>query len=467
MRKFPTVVNGSSGANLCANACGLPIRSRFGSQEAGVTLVFFALMLFGIFGIAALVIDHGKEEISVYQLQRSADAAALAGARRLNGQITGWWEAKKAAVVTLKSNPIHGMRGDLSALSLPDGTSPYWDNLSNAGVSKALGDSEVVATAPVNNRGTDGSAGNLEVSVERGVYWSANDGYEFIGLESPNDKVKAAASSFLVANAVRVKVTLKQPDTFFGRVFGAFSFPNLSREAIAVMDEQIEFEAAPIGIPLCNVLLDTRPTTLSGSHLMDRVDHRMQCEREYFATEPAAKGDLRTDLDSQTPGANVPNGVVTREERTEGLIRLEASLTLPYFLYNGQPNLVTEEPGYRGWALNPKALPAYGAIGVSSSTFSTAAATGEDVVRAFEAPRMTKVGDYFRPLLSLSDLSTPGKRDRIARVINDSPSTIKGVFMDGADRQDGRDIFQNQISPLREHPEISASCPKTLRTDQL
>ncbi|MEX0819498.1 MAG: Tad domain-containing protein, partial [Pirellulaceae bacterium] len=52
-----------------------------GRRRRGYTLVFFAMMLFGIMAMAALVIDIGFARLTQRQMQTAVDAAALEGLR--------------------------------------------------------------------------------------------------------------------------------------------------------------------------------------------------------------------------------------------------------------------------------------------------------------------------------------------------------------------------------------------------
>lgn len=60
--------------------CSLPPH-RVGRRRRGYTLVFFAMMLFGIMAMAALVIDIGFARLTQRQMQTAVDAAALEGLR--------------------------------------------------------------------------------------------------------------------------------------------------------------------------------------------------------------------------------------------------------------------------------------------------------------------------------------------------------------------------------------------------
>ena len=54
---------------------------RISTHRRGYTLVFFAMMLFGIMAMAALVIDIGFARLTQRQMQTAADNAAVEGLR--------------------------------------------------------------------------------------------------------------------------------------------------------------------------------------------------------------------------------------------------------------------------------------------------------------------------------------------------------------------------------------------------
>ena len=57
-------------------------RKTRGHNRGGYVLVLFVLLLFGIFAMAALVIDIGFARLAQRQMQTAADAAALEGIAR-------------------------------------------------------------------------------------------------------------------------------------------------------------------------------------------------------------------------------------------------------------------------------------------------------------------------------------------------------------------------------------------------
>jgi hypothetical protein len=85
------------------------------SDERGVVMVAFAILLVVILGVAALVVDIGFVSEKTRQIQTSADAAALAAAQSL--------PTRTAAVATAQS---------YAQQNLPDGTFP-WSSCTDSG----------------------------------------------------------------------------------------------------------------------------------------------------------------------------------------------------------------------------------------------------------------------------------------------------------------------------------------------
>ena len=67
--------------------------ARGGQERRGAVVVLLAVASTVIFGFAALTIDIGSMYIVRTELQRTADAAALAAARHLAGYVAGVSEA--------------------------------------------------------------------------------------------------------------------------------------------------------------------------------------------------------------------------------------------------------------------------------------------------------------------------------------------------------------------------------------
>ena len=91
----------------------------------GILMVVFILCL-------ALVVDLGHLHDVKVQMQRAVDAAALAGARQLDGGMTQDTDAIAVAIATAAANKVGGKTGLVSAGGWVDGTSVvvtpgYWD----------------------------------------------------------------------------------------------------------------------------------------------------------------------------------------------------------------------------------------------------------------------------------------------------------------------------------------------------
>ncbi len=70
-----------SSLRLISCSCRRPCKSSTGRARSGYILVFFAMILFGIMALAALVIDIGFARLTQRQMQTAVDAAAIEGLR--------------------------------------------------------------------------------------------------------------------------------------------------------------------------------------------------------------------------------------------------------------------------------------------------------------------------------------------------------------------------------------------------
>lgn len=77
-------------------------------HRRGNVLVIAAVSFSVLCGFAALVIDLGYVGVVESQLQTSADAASLAGARMLDGTVEGLAAARQTAVLLASENPANG-----------------------------------------------------------------------------------------------------------------------------------------------------------------------------------------------------------------------------------------------------------------------------------------------------------------------------------------------------------------------
>ena len=158
-------------------------------NETGAVAPLVGIMIFLFIGCLALVVDLGMLHNVKVQLQRAADAAALAGAQQLDTGSDQDSRAEDAAKATAATNKVQGTTGFLS--------------------------------------GTSGWVDDNSVTVEVG-HWdpdvSATDRFTFP--VDPN-----------TGNAVKVTATIEVP-LIFARIFGNTS-STVSADAIAVAARQI------------------------------------------------------------------------------------------------------------------------------------------------------------------------------------------------------------------------------------
>ena len=402
------------------------------SSETGLFIPLFALIVVAAITMMALVIDHSKESLALETLQRAADAAALAGARNLDSSRAGWLNAKKAAVLAIKKNPIHGTSPEaVQPLKLDDPKQPadYW----------------LYPGSDPANVTTSGSAGGLRVTVERGTMWwnsklkNGKGGYAFSSLEkAQNGRWQGLMQSYLVANAVQVKVTLDRLPNFFGKVIGVGSFDNLTRTALAVSDSQTEIEVAPLAIPYCQLLLDTEvnstqnwdPTqvsTANDSYLAENYLPEQQQMRELVFTEADPKSDL-LNWNGTRPTASLV--------RREGLTRFESFIRRPYVEYKYGNSVGICGTALNGSAPSCKHLPLYGTIGKPSTSADQVTYAG-DVAHLFALANQkqlkARLGNYFAPLQEPRDLSgdIETASSEIAKYINNTTDHFEDVFLEG------------------------------------
>src|SRR3979409_2621085 len=108
-------------------------RSSFDRDQRGQTIVITALMLTVLLGFFGLVADVGWLQINIVRAQRAADAAALAGAPYLPGNVAGAVTAAQNEAT--KNGFTNGVNGVVVAAS-PDAINP---NLMNVNVSANVG----------------------------------------------------------------------------------------------------------------------------------------------------------------------------------------------------------------------------------------------------------------------------------------------------------------------------------------
>jgi Flp pilus assembly protein TadG len=92
-------------------------------REAGVVLVWFALLLFALIGITALCVDIGLWYMEALHVQKAADSAALAGAVHLPGDPAN--ATSTARDTAAKNSYTHGdVNGNVQVLATQVATQP-------------------------------------------------------------------------------------------------------------------------------------------------------------------------------------------------------------------------------------------------------------------------------------------------------------------------------------------------------
>ncbi len=102
------------------------IKAKFKSRQQGAVAIIVAICIAVLIGILGLVLDLGHLYVTKTELQNAADAAALSGARELNGSMTGINNAINRAIEAggknkydLNSKVVNITSANLSAGSCP------------------------------------------------------------------------------------------------------------------------------------------------------------------------------------------------------------------------------------------------------------------------------------------------------------------------------------------------------------
>jgi hypothetical protein len=408
------------------------------AQESGIVLVLFAVVLFITVVILAMVVDHSKQSLSLDTLQRSADAAALSGAKRFTGTIIGWQEAKQAAVLALKQNPVLGIHPDqVAQLRLSEGPSAFNKHGSI-------------------HQGSIGKIGNLNVTVERGVLWHDNSlkapksglfpdgkagGYRFISLEGVDTEgvpIPPGLEGYLYSNAVRVTLQLDSLATSFGNVMGVLGFQNLRRSAIAVTHEDLEVTISGIAIPACALQVNDDPYATPDKQQLDFINFSAACARQGIAAEADPKRELQGFRGNFLE--RLHNDEIQR--RREGLARFESYIRPFYAEYTpGEKGVSICYTGTKdGYRHNCKYIPLYGILGVPS-TVPGETASAHQVAEAFANGVKASPGYYWASLESLRGFQiNPSLADSVASSIlrpkfsdrHNYSSTFYDEFTEGA-----------------------------------
>jgi hypothetical protein len=390
------------------------------NEERGSIFILFVFMIGIAVAIVAMVVDHSRKSLSLSNLQRVSDIAALTAVKRFNGRKEGWWDAKRAVVLALKSNSVYGAGRGLNDLVL------------NQGPISAFPDPNS------DDEHTIGVDNNVRVTVQRGVYWWDHTlssgrtdgygnvipgGYRFVNLE---DKAEwNGVPSYLYANAVRVRVELASlSSSAFGAFTGTKEYKNLVRVSQAVANQQLEVPIFPGGIPYCQLLLNAAEYSKTAPLETEEYIAEEQCQRDLIFTEARPKGLLRYPPNNPpSPGAT--GGTI---DRREGLTRFESFTQRPLVDYAGAGGRCFDEP-FTGRYYSCMHLPIYATLGVPSPV-PGASASATDIVNAFDPnkPATTaRLGMFFAPLERI-DTFTPAHRAKISDWIKSGSGTIRSSF---------------------------------------
>ena len=199
----------------------------FRRQETGNVAIAFAISLLLLLGVAAVVIDLGHARVVKRELQKAAEAGALAGARALclnaggavNNQASLTWSTGKTTAATaVQKNYADGViLSDFnitSTVTNPDGTATtvynveagYWDSR------------WTMATAPADLNGYS-NPGNYTLGTNGGP---------------PNYTYEYPAVKVTIAKATGGTGTGAALATFFGSIFGVNTIA-MKSSAVAVI----------------------------------------------------------------------------------------------------------------------------------------------------------------------------------------------------------------------------------------
>ena len=221
-------------------ACGNSniISSR--ASEEGLVLILIAIILPVLLALVALVAFPSYTRLTRAELQTAVDSAAHAAALTICSSQECYDAARQRAVDVLGRFPIHGRAGGTETFLLNSADGPKW---------------------------TDPN--EYEITILRGAWWA--DGApggstfptlpgenRFIMLESedgtpPASSIAAAAPAYLSANAVYVKITLKNyHDPLSILSSGGVE---LSADSIAVGgNDHQTVQIAPFAVPACAIV---------------------------------------------------------------------------------------------------------------------------------------------------------------------------------------------------------------------
>ncbi len=195
------------------------------NHQRGAVLVFFAVFLVLLVGMAFACVNFGFLTKTKRELRLTAEAAALAGASQLCATKICFERARESAVESVSQHRVQGSLGSDKSFSIretsPEADGITWDRLSDRG---------------------------FKVVIERG--WVRGGNFE--SMEQDWQAEHPGVVRHLTANAVRVKL-LRPSLRFISIGFGSKLFTEVA-SAVAVRGFQDETPVVPFAIPACALL---------------------------------------------------------------------------------------------------------------------------------------------------------------------------------------------------------------------
>ena len=288
-------------------------------SESGIVILILAMVIPALLVLAALVAFPSYSRLTHAELQSAADASAHAAALALCSNSGCYDAASQRAVDVLSRYSIHRRDGNTAPIVLDASAGPHWED-----------------------------ANEYEVEVVRGAWWPngapASAYYKtlpnenrFILLDSedgsppPNNTFGANVPNFVAANAVYVKITLKNY-----RDPLAFASPSgleISADAIAVSGNVQSIRIAPFAVPACAIVDE------DGAYHPESI-----CQRDFFF----ARRDRYCAADD--PNCNVTPGMFgTLTNEFSGMMAremcswIQAPVASDVFGFVGSPGIASTE----------------------------------------------------------------------------------------------------------------------------
>lgn len=191
----------------------------------GIIIPLTALIITALVGVIITLIHFSYLNVVRDELQLAADAAALAGAGRLDSSRRGWEEARAAGVAVLnESNAVSGLSGDRSLAIDSDQDGTTWDLTAEK---------------------------NLQVVIERGLWIADRAGVgRFTSWEGDWQPRNPGIPQFAASNAVRVAL-VRPAVRMLSSPFGGVPEYRIEAQSIAIRGRPDTNCIAPFAIPIC------------------------------------------------------------------------------------------------------------------------------------------------------------------------------------------------------------------------